>query len=65
MKLRRTDIPGVDIICGGFEFLDKRDKLNQTRADAIDDHVFRLPDETPRAYADAFPGDGLPGVLDN
>lgn len=28
-------------------------------------HGFSLPDETLRAYADAFPGDALPGTLDH
>jgi SAM-dependent methyltransferase len=34
-------------------------------AQGLDFHGFSLPDETLRAYADAFPGDGQPGALDN
>lgn len=34
-------------------------------AQELDFHGFNLPDETLRAYADAFPGDEPPGTLDH
>lgn len=34
-------------------------------AEGLDFHGFKLPDETLRAYADAFPNDGPNGTLDN
>ncbi len=34
-------------------------------AHGLEFHGFSLPDETLRAYADAFPGDEPPGTLDH